>query len=693
MDGSTLVRASARLGWHSIATHRIEKRFSSGKGSGARRSKPEGVIRLLFPAWVAALALVLPTGAAFAQNLPTLEMQTTTGGPAGTGPTVASQVVTFRRNNNNPGGNTFTAQAPPPAITVTYSLSNQQYALNTTTETPAGAAVAFGSNLNNTGMVAGPLNLYMNMNTIGTPTNLMFTSTGNSTAGAGIEIAQNGAIEMFISTRGLYNAGAATSASYRMADLTLSFSRPVNNPVLHLGGAGGIVGLMGMAPTFDLLTPGLSLSRLSGNAVFTTGTNPATGLPSISNSAVTPGSTCSVPDEAACGSVRIVGSNLSSISFRIYLRGDGLEPAWATPTQHPGDGFTVGVSLDVPPRIRLVKALGASGRAAALDQFVLSIAGLMGGGATNLMATTTGTGTTATGTVDFAQADVGATYTLSESMAAGSPTPLAGYITSIACTNATASSSTALPIGAGTSFTLTTSAADDITCTLTNTRKSVQFRLAKAWGANSIAGNVASIAATTGLNPNTTAFTSNAPTNANSATVTALVGNVATLPAETFTSGSLANYVTTLACDNGVVPSGSNGQVSNTVAMPNNLPASTLVTCTYTNTLRRANLSITKTNTPGVNGEVDQAGDTVDAGSPAIYTLVATNAGPDAAHGAVVRDQPISGLSGCVVSGCSQIGGAACPTVPNDILGSGGAALPIFPANASVHFIVACNVD
>ena len=36
-------------------------------------------------------------------------------------------------------------------------------------------------------------------------------------------------------------------------------------------------------------------------------------------------------------------------------------------------------------------------------------------------------------------------------------------------------------------------------------------------------------------------------------------------------------------------------------------------------------MRITKTNTPGVNGNVDQTGDTVVSGSNTTYTIVATN--------------------------------------------------------------------
>ncbi|MFM9768074.1 hypothetical protein, partial [Streptomyces scabiei] len=58
--------------------------------------------------------------------------------------------------------------------------------------------------------------------------------------------------------------------------------------------------------------------------------------------------------------------------------------------------------------------------------------------------------------------------TLSESMAAGSVSALSTYRSSISCSNANATS-TVLPSGTGTSFSLTPQVGDAITCTLTNT--------------------------------------------------------------------------------------------------------------------------------------------------------------------------------------------------------------------------------
>lgn len=63
------------------------------------------------------------------------------------------------------------------------------------------------------------------------------------------------------------------------------------------------------------------------------------------------------------------------------------------------------------------------------------------------------------------------------------------------------------------------------------------------------------------------------------------------------------------------------------------------------NVRRVANLTVTKTNMPCVNGNFDQVADTVPRRVDAHYSLVAANAGPDAADDAVLRDSPSSGLT------------------------------------------------
>ena len=163
-----------------------------------------------------------------------------------------------------------------------------------------------------------------------------------------------------------------------------------------------------------------------------------------------------------------------------------------------------------------------------------------------------------TDTASVQEVSTGSAITLGETFTTGSAS---NYTSSLACTgNATALAGSVLTVN---------NADRAIVCTYTNTRKSATLRLAKAWGANSISGNVANIGATTGLLNNTSAFTSTASTANNSNTVTVYAGETVTLPAETMSTGTLANYTTSLSCDNGVTPSGSNGQSSNTVSIPN----------------------------------------------------------------------------------------------------------------------------
>lgn len=106
-----------------------------------------------------------------------------------------------------------------------------------------------------------------------------------------------------------------------------------------------------------------------------------------------------------------------------------------------------------------------------------------------------------------------------------------------------------------------------------------------------------------------------------------------------------------------------------------------------------SNLSITKTNTPGVNGDIDQTSDTVQSGAATTYTITARNNGPTAADGAVVTDPALTGLNcptGPVT--CSASGGAVCPTSPTVMQLQTGLAIPTLPLNGSVVFTLACTV-
>ncbi len=154
--------------------------------------------------------------------------------------------------------------------------------------------------------------------------------------------------------------------------------------------------------------------------------------------------------------------------------------------------------------------------------------------------------------------------------------------------------------------------------------------------------------------------------------------------AEVLGVGNVGMYGSTLSCTGGGTLSG------NTLTVGN---AGTAITCRYTNTRPPADVSVTKTNTPGVNGNVDQGGDTVVQGSTVSYAILVSNLGPNAANGTVLRDPAPTNLTCSTVSCGSATGGAVCPAVSIAGLQSpGGVVIATLPASSSLTFTVTCAV-
>lgn len=300
---------------------------------------------------IALLLMALQPGVAMAQAA--LEMQTGVGNTSGNGPSVLDQTVTLQYNTDNPTGNTFEAYTP--AVTVTYSLSNQQYTgLTAAQGFPAGTggnAVFFGGNPSNTTGTIDPWPIYVAFNALGSPANANFTSA-NPVAGQGIAITSNAGIWILSSARalGLQASPPSTSSRVQMADLTLTFNSPVRDPILHFVGMGGFGTLsttLGMTSEFDLLTPGVTLTELSGNAPFVASASQVNNA-----NTATLNVSCSA-NQAACGSARVNtgGNAITSVSFRVYLRGNGGRTTWTSGgNDHWGDAVAISVSL-APPSI------------------------------------------------------------------------------------------------------------------------------------------------------------------------------------------------------------------------------------------------------------------------------------------------------------------------------------------------------
>jgi uncharacterized repeat protein (TIGR01451 family) len=271
----------------------------------------------------------------------------------------------------------------------------------------------------------------------------------------------------------------------------------------------------------------------------------------------------------------------------------------------------------------------------------------------------------------------GETLVLSESFTAPAG---AGslYTAAVACSGAGSTlAGTSLTVGTG---------GTAITCTYTNTRIAQQIRLSKTWQ-YSLSGQSISVATTGGTaNP---VITSAAPVAGNGSYVTVYAGDALALPVETFTGASASDYNTTVAC--------SGGSTLAATAPPSSITISnstTATTCAYSNVGKFVDLAITKTNTPGVNGNVDQASDTVAGGSTTTYEITVINYGPAPATGAVVRDTPVSQLT-CAGAGAVTCSPAAACTGTADIasLTGGGITLGTLNAGQSVTLAFACQVD
>ncbi len=268
-------------------------------------------------------------------------------------------------------------------------------------------------------------------------------------------------------------------------------------------------------------------------------------------------------------------------------------------------------------------------------------------------------------------------------------------------TGATCVNNASVTVGSLTGSTYTITGAEigasvSFTCTFTNTRLPI-LRLQKALPSGRFVATdqfALTIAGTGG--PATVTTTGAGTTATGVATLSpGALGAVYTLSEAGAAGAVLTNYATIWACTNaltgGQTPSGSGTSFSVTAVAGDDL------TCTLTNTRNnQADLRVTKTNTPGVNGEVDQAADTVVSGAAANYSIVVTNLGPDAADGSVLGDPVPTGLT-CTTASCTAAGGAACPVATGAALVAAlqgaGATIPTLPNGGSVTVTLTCTVQ
>lgn len=265
-----------------------------------------------------------------AQN-PVLEFAAGDENPTGDG-YATTTTIQFRNNTDNPTGNTFSTYTSPSALTVTATLSNQQYQISNV----GNNAVVFGY------LTTGAKPVFPTISTIGSPANSYFTSAGSNT-GTGIEITQNRALQLLLISTALEMEGISTAARAQMADITFTFNRPVNNPILHIGGLGGYYENQYFYTDCELLSANtaVTFSKLSGTSALSASTT------NITNSS-TNYTSYGTENNAGSGSVRVNGSGITTITMRLYLKGSG-GTAWCASDYYyyyyAGDAITMGFSV------------------------------------------------------------------------------------------------------------------------------------------------------------------------------------------------------------------------------------------------------------------------------------------------------------------------------------------------------------
>ncbi len=281
-----------------------------------------------------------------------LQLKTTAINPEEKGPSLMNEVIAFGSNTNDSSGNIPASYSPK--LSVTFSLSNQQYTLPVE-QVRTARGLSFGAKPNGADSYAVESEIFPLINSISAASITDFTFSPVATSRDQIDINPNRAIEIFTSARALYNNKAATHGRYYYGDLTISFNQPVANPILHVVGLGGFYSSLGFTTELEMQNEGIFLSKLSGSGELVIGEGSK-----ILNSAADPNSITG--SGAASGSVLATGSGIMSITFRLYLKGDGDMEEWGTSTVHTGDAWLIGISLTAPVNISTNMYTGINGQ-------------------------------------------------------------------------------------------------------------------------------------------------------------------------------------------------------------------------------------------------------------------------------------------------------------------------------------------
>ncbi|OJV21909.1 MAG: hypothetical protein BGO21_25485 [Dyadobacter sp. 50-39] len=262
--------------------------------------------------------------------------------PVPKGPTSIPQTLTFFFNKNGSADEGLYFQRMKSELSVTFSFDDQPY-INVPQHV-TGMTFGAASGASSTQVRGVPVintNYYY-----ADTTRKIFTAHPQGPAGKGINLAMNAGLQVFLSAKPLLaaNAPRTDTSRYYYGKLRVQFNKPVDNPVISFIGLGATTNFagkhLGFATELELQTPSLTLTKLSGNEEMQIDMSKT----KILHSKMPIAGNCD--SGAACGSVLVKGSQISTLVFNVYLRPDGGPGVWGTEkVSNSGDMWHLTVSL------------------------------------------------------------------------------------------------------------------------------------------------------------------------------------------------------------------------------------------------------------------------------------------------------------------------------------------------------------
>ncbi|GGH49815.1 hypothetical protein GCM10007423_52060 [Dyadobacter endophyticus] len=262
--------------------------------------------------------------------------------PVPKGPTSIPQTMTFFFNKNGSTDEGIYFEKLKSELSVTFSFDDQPY--NNVPQHVTGMTFGAASGASSTHVRSVPV---VNTNYYFEDTaRTIFTAHPQGPAGKGVNLLMNAGLQVFLSAKPLLAADApkTDTSRYYYGKLRLQFNKPVRDPVISFIGLGATTNFgnkrLGFATELELQTPAVALTKLSGSEEMQIDMSKKKVLHSKTPITGNCGS------GAACGSVLVKGSQITTLVFNVYLRPDGGPGVWGTEkVSNSGDMWHITVSL------------------------------------------------------------------------------------------------------------------------------------------------------------------------------------------------------------------------------------------------------------------------------------------------------------------------------------------------------------